>query len=413
MRWVLLFGFVGWWLAGTIVLSPRRRPMRPAPYGYVEVSLQGPRGHLDAWLTGDTRVPDVGCALVLHGNGSDRLAMVSTAREWRHLGFAVLLLDLSAHGSSAGWGRGLGFHEQHDVAPAVQWLRAAGCRGGVVVHGFSLGAAAAVLSASDHGADAVIAEATFEDLDGAAHRRMATFVGDGLASVITPVLLAQVPIRFGASAAELCPRCEAEALDVPALFLGGDADPRVPVSVTESFGDAGHDVAVFSGLGHATAATEQPLRWRSEVGGFLQRQGLPRSTIPDDAVLADHVPELIEGCELLLGATPEVRMLRSLGGPPPPWRWFQDSRLPNAIGVPGRVKRLHELGVREVRPLSSSWEDETFCEHHGCVAVGLDGCAVDWNGPGTVWVRDGRTLDATACRYVGERRGWTVEVCER
>lgn len=229
---------IAWWGFGSILLMSRHHDVPPPPpdLGVTEVAINSPNGMLAAWFSaGDARED---CVLLVHGMGGDRRGLMRRAGFFHDAGYAVLAIDLQAHGESGGATVTFGYLEQHDITASVTWLRAKGCAT-VVVDGFSLGAASALLSAPTHQADALILEAPFATLEDAAFRRMETLLG-GLAPLVTPMMTLQLRPRLGFGLDDVRPIDAASAITMPTLwesavaaFLDGHAPfaPGCPASL--------------------------------------------------------------------------------------------------------------------------------------------------------------------------------------
>jgi pimeloyl-ACP methyl ester carboxylesterase len=421
-----------WWGAGTIVVSPRRTPLPEAPAEVSPVVLAGPQGALQGWLRGDPGTQ--GCALLLHGNGADRRQMVPRMETWSALGWASLALDLQAHGESDGAARSLGVREQHDVVAAVAWLRAQGCPGGVVVNGFSLGAASALLSASTHGADAMIVEACFARLPEAVHDRLATVVGP-LASWLAPLLLPQVKIRFGVAADQVAPIEAASRAPMPVMVVAGEEDPRVSVQTSRALHEAllrPGPLLLLPGLGHQDAAVLRPEVWRRDVARFLHAAHLPRTGPPplDDLAVLEG---LARACRVLtrprdvlskawIGMQLVDRELQVERGLLPDAFILLDTSLERVwmeddfmgwLGEQGEAPprealvALRGVGAKAVLREQISVYAEIMCEYHDCSYPDTAGCRLRWHDGTDVVVEH---IDET--RFVaGASAAWAG--CER
>lgn len=89
--------------------------------------------------------------IVLHGSRSDRKGSLDHARVLHEAGYGVLVYDQRASGESTGDRQSLGFYDQRDITPIIDWLSARpevdeNRIGGV---GLSLGAYILVMAAPD------------------------------------------------------------------------------------------------------------------------------------------------------------------------------------------------------------------------------------------------------------------------
>lgn len=206
---------------------PREEPLPAELASSVEhVRLRTRDGvTLGAWFI-DASEPGAASVLELHGRGGTRQARLGAAGVLRERGCAVLLVTLRAHGDSDGQREDFGWSARHDVVAAVEWLHSRRPGRTVLVHGASLGAAAAVFAApelpSPIGGFAL--ECLYADLETAARRRCELelfppfdwLAWQGLrtvAQVVWPEFGAIAPVEHVAA----LPR-------VPLLLLTGTAD---------------------------------------------------------------------------------------------------------------------------------------------------------------------------------------------
>src|SRR5579884_1545293 len=159
-----LFTFLQAWL----LVHPRRKPFVSHPRDYdiphEEVMIASPAGDLAAWF-----LPGVNkrTLIALHGINDNREQWLAPALDLQKRGYALLLLDLRAHGQSGGRHVTFGDRETEDVAAALAYLRRRGdidmARIGLM--GLSLGGIAAIIAAAQlPEVRAVMAESAFPDL---------------------------------------------------------------------------------------------------------------------------------------------------------------------------------------------------------------------------------------------------------
>jgi hypothetical protein len=111
------------------------------------------------------------CAVILHGYSDAKVGGIAWAPLLRELGFAILAIDLRAHGESGGVYSTAGYWERHDVNQVIDQLKAARPADAerVLLFGVSLGAAtAAATAAMRDDLWAVILECPFSDFRHAA-----------------------------------------------------------------------------------------------------------------------------------------------------------------------------------------------------------------------------------------------------
>lgn len=169
----------------------------------------------------------------------------------------------------------LGQTEWQDVEAAIDHAVANGARD-VVLVGYSMGGACVVQchrrSDRAHRIRALVLEAPVLDW-GPVVRRAA--LDRGLPRAILPALLPLAMVvarlRVGIDFAGL--RSDPEALDVPTLLIHGDADPVVPVELSDALAAARPDVVTYlrvPGAGHVRAWNTASDHVELSLGAFLE-----------------------------------------------------------------------------------------------------------------------------------------------
>jgi alpha-beta hydrolase superfamily lysophospholipase len=243
---------------------------------------------LEAWWIPAERPG--GIVVLLHGmDGLDASCLLSHARFLHDAGYAVVALDMRAHGRSGGNRIALAFDEPKDVAAVLDWIAGRGDLRGVPVAlwGFSMGGATAIrAAAAREEVAAVVSVSAFASVD-----RM---IGAGLELVGTPRPLIAVYIPFvklalatvyGTWPATASPLHDiARIAPRPVLIVHGTADRQVPVSqagllLEASGGRAetwiveGADHLVFRGDGSGP----EDDAYRARILDFLARALRPRT----------------------------------------------------------------------------------------------------------------------------------------
>jgi len=240
LAWLLLVTLVGAGLVSSMAvgwkMTHRRDSQRPEPVPTVTwaqlqpVRLTAVDGvTLGAWYgPGRADAPGV---ILLHGNGGTRREMLDVAELVAKRGAAVLLLTLRAHGDSDGAHNDIGWSARHDVIAAVAWLETTRPGRPIVIHGRSLGAAAATYAAGELGerVHGYILECPYQDLRHALRNRLALSLPALLAPIAYGVLTTLAPL-FLPDLDLLSPqRAVAQVpASVPVLILAGELDRRAP-----------------------------------------------------------------------------------------------------------------------------------------------------------------------------------------
>lgn len=264
-----LFVAVSWIVGGRLVASANRMVgPPPSGLGMETISIRsGSGGELAGWYA--PRKGASATVLLLHPFHGDRRAMLERAKLLLEAGYAVLLIDLQAHGESPGEQITMGFREREDVIAAVDFIRetSPGHRIGVI--GWSLGGASALL-ASPLEIDALVLESVFPSLEEAVHNRVSQRLG-GMSQFLAPVLLAQLEPRLGFDPSDVCPIERISEVGCPVLVASGDRDQHTTLAETERLFAAAREpkqLVIFSGAEHVDLLNDDPKKYQ-EIMTFL------------------------------------------------------------------------------------------------------------------------------------------------
>lgn len=263
-----------WWLGGTLV-APRPAVIGspPADLHAREVRLAVPQAPPVAgwWIAGE---PGRASVLLLHGIRSDRRAMLGRARLLSRHGYAVLLIDLPAHGESPGDAITLGWREAAAVTAARDWMHEQRPGEKRAVIGVSLGGASVVLGPQPSGFDAVVLEAVYSDARQAIRNRIAMRLGD-TAATLSPLLAMQAEWRLGIPVRELSPIDRIANLGAPVLVVAGGQDRHtLPAESRAMYGRARAPKSLWllPDAAHVDFLAHDPAGYTDHVIGFLDRQ---------------------------------------------------------------------------------------------------------------------------------------------
>ena len=284
-RWLIALAIVvvAWLGVSWLVahrLTQRHRPIfaEPIPavaWGRFEAHrLQTRDGEaLGAWyVPGRGDAPTV---LLLHGNGGSRGNVSSRAEVLASRGCAVLMVSLRAHGDSTGDYNDIGYGARHDVVAAVEWIETHNPGRPIVIHGTSMGAAAATFASRElgHRVRGYILESPYRDLKTALWNRIENALPRAIGWVayrgllaVSPVVLPHLDMVSPVDAIESVPD------DVPVLILAGGADlmarPEEATALWRKVRAHG-DLHIFKGSDHIRMIETDPARYRSAVFGLI------------------------------------------------------------------------------------------------------------------------------------------------
>ncbi len=248
--------------AGSLLAQPDPHAVGPPPRDLpVEpVELTGAGGPVRGWFVAGK--PGHGAVLLLHALRADRRSMTGRARFLHRAGYAVLTIDLQAHGESPGDHITFGHLESRDAAAGARYMKNRLPEERLGVIGVSLGGASALLGDTAALADAVVLEAVYPTLRRAVENRMAMRLGE-VGRLLAPLLLWQVEPRLGFDPVALAPIERVAKIAGPALIVGGTEDRHTPPADTRAlFAEASAPKALWliAGAGHLDfhAFTQQP-----------------------------------------------------------------------------------------------------------------------------------------------------------
>lgn len=196
-----------------------------------ELWIDGPNGkRLHAWFVpAEKRAPGV---VVIHGWGGTAADLLPVAPGLHELGLHALFLDARTHGLSDPEDFMSMPRFAEDLETGVAWLRGRDDVTTIGVIGHSVGAAAAILTASRNAAvDAVVAVASF------AHPEELMWRSIPYPAPVKWTLLRIIRRMIGVPYDAIAPRNLIADVDVPLLLVHGDADEVIPIEDAFSLRD--------------------------------------------------------------------------------------------------------------------------------------------------------------------------------
>ncbi len=274
LRWSLLtsFGFaltviVAAFFVGGRLVAPALQDIGPPPSDFpcetVAIESQS-CSTLAGWFADPQQ--SRGTVVLLHPIRGNRLSMLNRARFLHRAGYAVLLIDLQAHGQSPGRHITAGYLERLDAQAAVAYAHQRRPHEPVAVIGWSLGGAAALL-ASPLDIDALVLEAVYPTIEQAVNDRVRMRLGP-LSPLAAQLLLVQIKPRLGIGCAQLHPIDHAADVGCPLLIMAGSDDRHTPLAETQSLFNAAADprqLLIFDGAAHEDLLAFAPERYQTAV----------------------------------------------------------------------------------------------------------------------------------------------------
>ena len=262
---------------------PQRYPLHipPSDYraDYEPVSFATGDGiTLKGWLIKPLRRRTHAPGLIFcHGVGANKSDFTELAVSLSRRGYFVLLFDFRAHGESGGSRTSLGYHEQKDIAAARTFLstRPEVDQKRVGIYGFSMGGAAAILTAARHGGfSALVVDSAFSSLLEQARDAITGFYR--LPSF--PFLQLSVlgyELYFQTRVKNVSPKSVIGRISpVPILIIAGEGDSLIPTeNGRRLFAAAGEpkELWLIRGAEHGGTLAAAGSVYEKRVGEFFDR----------------------------------------------------------------------------------------------------------------------------------------------
>lgn len=215
--------------------------------------------------------PGGGVVLLAHSMRSNRLEMLSRARFLKDQGYSVLLIDLQAHGETAGEKITFGLRESENIEASIAFLRRTFPTERIGAIGVSLGAAAIVLAKHDLRLSAIILESLHPTIEEAVDNRLKLHFGN-YGSVLLPLMLWQLTFYLDTSTDALSPITRISNLNAPILFISGTDDVHTTQLETERLyatARAPKELWIVPGARHFNMHTYAGREYEQRISDFL------------------------------------------------------------------------------------------------------------------------------------------------
>lgn len=212
----------------------------------------------------------LGVVVLLHGIRGSRGSMIPRARFLAAAGYASVLIDLHAHGSSDGGVITLGAKESLSVQAAVDYAQLRFPCTPTFAIGVSLGGAALLLAPSLE-LDGLAVESVFPDVVSAIRNRVRARLGP-LAGLPSRLLIRQVRPRLGIDPDELRPIDGIAKVTCPVFVMGGALDPHTTMAETQRLHEAAatdKQLWIVPGAAHVDLHQATPKEYELRVLKFL------------------------------------------------------------------------------------------------------------------------------------------------
>lgn len=220
-------------------------------------------------------------ALLLHGYGytGRKEEMEYIGAEYAARGYWVLSPDLRCHGESQGDFIGMGWTDRLDIQKWIQYILSRDSQAEIVLHGQSMGGAAALMTAGEdlpEQVKAVISDCAYTSAWDIFRQKLKDWYGIGPFPILyeTNILF---QMRGGYDLVEASALEQVKKSRLPILFIHGEADDFVPVSmVYDLYEQAGgpKELLTVPGAGHGLSNYVDPKAYYGKVFSFLEKHGV-------------------------------------------------------------------------------------------------------------------------------------------
>ena len=214
--------------------------------------------------------------VLLHGyTGSKEMMYGYAYWYWTH-GYSVLAPDFRCQGESEGDYIGLGATDSKDLEGWIDLILEREPEAEIVLHGLSMGASTALMYCGQENVPdnikAVISDCAYTDAYSMFREKIGSWFHLPAFPIVDSAEL-MIRLRAGYDLKETSPLKAVSTSSVPTLFIHGEEDRMIPVSMCRELYDAAaceKEIMIVEGAGHAQAADKDPARYFEEVEKFLR-----------------------------------------------------------------------------------------------------------------------------------------------
>lgn len=215
--------------------------------------------------------------VLAHVYAWDGTFMESYAEKFYDMGYSTLIPDFRGHGRSGGNYRAMGWDDRLDLIDWIEYINENYPDSEIVLYGVSMGASAVMMASGEElpeNVRAVIEDCGYSSiyeefkLQVKSMYNLPSFPILNLAGAVTRLRAGYNFMNEGDAVAQVAKSV------TPTLFIHGDADTFVPISMMETLYDAAsceREKLVIKGAAHAQSAAIDPELYWDTVEKFLNR----------------------------------------------------------------------------------------------------------------------------------------------
>ena len=282
---------IGGWLAGPMFLHPMKRGLTAGLIREADESFKHTHGRREDFIVNapDGAIlrgwkvraenPNGSWVLLFHGVSDNRVGVIGQSEFLLQNGYGVVMMDTRCHGDSGGEIATYGWLERKDTAAVIDALESSEKPQHLFALGESMGGGIALQSAgADSRIEAVVAEASFANLQEAAYDyaglRQYPWLGKTLLAPGAWLMVYRGEKLAGFPAAEVSPVKAVAARPFPVLIICDEEDRALPCRHSEMIFRAARGSKEFWRVPrayHTAALGYEPDEFRRRVLEFFER----------------------------------------------------------------------------------------------------------------------------------------------
>ena len=266
--------------SGYSLINPERTPLDRQPshemdYKDIKFSSRCGEEKLRGWYF--PAEESTSTVIFAHGYEQNRLQGeigLPLTKSLLQEGYNVLLFDFRNSGESSGSITSIGQYETKDLLGAVDYISSTKDDEKIVIHGFSMGAVAAILAGSEEEKiNGVIADSPFANLTSYLEDNLSYWTN--LPSIpFNWTITNSIRLTTKLQPDKVSPFNEVKNYDIPLLLIHGIEDEIIPLTASEKILEAAPeklvDLLIIPGAGHVAGYLDDEKKYTQNTIEFLE-----------------------------------------------------------------------------------------------------------------------------------------------